>query len=157
MNKELESDLMEQLARQRQWAAMTAEQKKEAALSGSEGAAGEISVSPCDFAGAVSKRHGCTGRRNERRLLIGFFNMKREFGAVLHADNQAAVLGTDVRQISIECIAFVNKIKQGICEVIGIHGRSLLCAKKAHTEVYARKTHHSDCCDTIYFQPTEGT
>ena len=28
MNKELESDLMEQLARQRQWAAMTAEQKK---------------------------------------------------------------------------------------------------------------------------------
>lgn len=28
MNKELESDLMEQLERQRQWAAMTAEQKK---------------------------------------------------------------------------------------------------------------------------------
>ena len=28
MNKELESDLMEQLARQRQWAAMTPEQKK---------------------------------------------------------------------------------------------------------------------------------
>ena len=87
MNKELESDLMEQLARQRQWAAMTAEQKKEAALSGSEGAAGEISVSPCDFAGAVSNQHGSDNGCHEQSLLVYPLDMQLENRAVLHLNN----------------------------------------------------------------------